>query len=332
MTGAGGGGRLAVLTGASGFLGSHLAEALLDDGWRVRASCRPASDRRWLAGRDVEWREADLLDGDSCRALVQGAGAVIHCAGVVTAATEAAFRRGNVETTASLLRAAAFSLPADACFVLVSSLAAHGPAGPQRPAVETSPCRPITAYGRSKLAAEELVIGQAWPFRTAAVRPPALCGPRDRGFLPLVRLACRGWTARLGRRLQALSLVDGRDAAAAVVAVARTPAARGTFFVDDGRRGYDWVALRAALAAAAGRPVRSVTVPLGVLRFAGRLAGGWKPGRPSVLGPDRLADLDVDGWVCDGGRLAATTGFRATRDAAASLADALRFYRQAGWL
>ncbi len=65
MTGAGGGGRLAVLTGASGFLGSHLAEALLDDGWRVRASCRPGSDRRWLAGRDVEWREADLLDGDS---------------------------------------------------------------------------------------------------------------------------------------------------------------------------------------------------------------------------------------------------------------------------
>jgi len=164
------------------------------------------------------------------------------------------------------------------------------------------------------------------------VRPPALCGPRDRGFLPLVRLACRGWTARLGRRLRGMSLVDGRDAAAAVVAVTRTPTARGAFFVDDGRRGYDWEALRAALAAAAGRPVRSLTVPLGVLRAAGRLTGGWKPGRPSVLGPDRLADLSAEGWVCDGSRLVAATGFRATRDAAASLGDALRFYRQAGWL
>ena len=332
MNGQGGGGRLAVLTGASGFLGSHLAEALLADGWRVRAACRPASDRSWLAGREVEWREVDLLDADGCRGLVQGAAAVIHCAGVVTAATEAAYRRGNVDTTATLLKAAAFSLPADACFVLVSSLAAHGPAGPARPAVESAPCRPITAYGRSKLAAEEMVIGQAWPFRTAAVRPPALCGPRDRGFLPLVRAASRGWTARLGRRLQALSLVDGRDAAAAVVAVARTPAARGAFFVDDGRRGYDWAALREALATAAERPVRSLTVPLGVLKLAGRLAGGWKPGRPSVLGPDRLADLDVDGWVCDGARLAAATGFRASRDAATSFTDALRFYRREGWL
>lgn len=332
MSAEGAEGRLAVLTGASGFLGSHLAEALLDDGWRVRAACRAGSDRRWLSGRDVEWRQSDLLDADDCRGLVQGAGAVIHCAGVVTAADEAAYRRGNVETTAALLKAAAFSLPAEGCFVLVSSLAAHGPAAPERPAVESNPCRPITAYGRSKLAAEELVIGQAWPFRTAAVRPPALCGPRDRGFLPLVSLACRGWTARLGRRLRGMSLVDGRDAAAAVAAVARTPAARGAFFVDDGRRGYDWEALRAALAAAAGRPVRSVTVPLGVLRTAGRLAGGWKPGRPSVLGPDRLADLAVDGWCCDGRRLAAVTGFRATRDATASLGDALRFYRETGWL
>jgi len=76
----------------------------------------------------------------------------------------------------------------------------------------------------------------------------------------------------------------------------------------------------------------AVTVPLGVLRTVGRLAGGWKPGRPSVLGPDRLADLSVEGWCCDGGRLAAVTGFRAQRDAAASLGDALRFYRETGWL
>lgn len=332
MTAAGGDGKLAVLTGASGFLGSHLAEALLDGGWRLRASCRASSDRGWLEGRPVEWRVSDLADPDDCRGLVQGAHAVIHCAGVVTAAAEADFRRGNVDTTAALLKAGAFSLPADGCFVLVSSLAAHGPAGPDRPAVETDPCRPITAYGRSKLAAEELVIGQAWPFRTAAVRPPALCGPRDRGFLPLLHYACRGWTARLGRRLRAISLVDGRDAAAAIAAVAAAPSARGAFFVDDGKRGYDWEELRAALAVACGRPVRSVTVPLGALRLAGRLGGGWKPGRPSVLGADRLADLDTDGWVCDGGRLAAATGFRARRDAATSFADALLFYRKAGWL
>lgn len=332
MTAGAGADRLAVLTGASGFLGSHLAEALLDDGWRVRAACREGSDRGWLAGRALEWRVSDLGSPDDCRELVRGAHTVIHCAGVVAALDEAAYRRGNVDTTAALLKAAAFSLPGDGAFVLVSSLAAHGPAPLAQPAVEADPCRPITAYGRSKLAAEQLVIGQAWPFRTVAVRPPALSGPRDRGFLPLLRYAHRGWTARLGRRLTGLSLVDGRDAAAAVAAVARTPSAHGAYFVDDGRRGYDWDALRAALASAVERPVRTVTVPLGALRLAGRLTGGWKPGRPSVLGPDRLADLAAEGWVCDGRRLEAATGFRAARDAAASFADALLFYRKAGWL
>lgn len=329
MTAAGSGsGRLAVLTGASGFLGSHLAEALLADGWAVRAACRPASDRRWLAERPIDWRVADLTSPDDCRALLQGAHTVVHCAGVVTARDEAAYQRGNVETTAQLLKGAAFTLPGDGAFILVSSLAAHGPAALDRPAVESSHARPITAYGRSKLAAEKLVVGQAWPFRTAAVRPPALCGPRDRAFVPLIRYALRGWTARLGSRLTGLSLLDGRDAAGAVAAVARTAAARGVFFADDGHRGYSWDGLRAALARAVERPVRRVTVPLWPLRLAGAL--GW--GRMSVLGPDRLADIDCDGWVCDGSRLREATGFGAERDAAASFADALRFYRREGWL
>ncbi len=332
MIARGGEGRLVALTGATGFLGSHLAEALLDDGWRVRAACRPTGDRSWLDGRPVEWRVTDLANPDECRELVKGAHAVVHCAGVVAALAEQDYVRGNVDTTAALLKAAAYSLPADGAFVLVSSLAAHGPAGLDKPAVESDPCRPITPYGRSKLAAEQLVTGQAWPFRTAVVRPPALCGPRDRGFLPLLHFAYRGWTARLGKRITGISLVDGRDAAAGIVAVTRTPSASGTYFVDDGRAGYAWEDVRQALEKAVERKVRMVDVPLGALRLAGRLRGGWKPGQPSVLGPDRLADLDTDGWCCDGRRLLADTGFVARRDAADSFVDALLFYRKAGWL
>lgn len=332
MSAISGAGKLVVLTGATGFLGSHLAEALLDHGWRVRASCRAESDRRWLADRPVEWRVSDLNSAEDCRALLQGAHTVVHCAGVVSALRESDYQRGNVDTTANLIKGAAFTLPGDGAFILVSSLAAHGPAGLDRPAVESDPCRPITAYGRSKLAAEDLVVGQAWPFRTAAVRPPALCGPRDRAFVPLLHYAYRGWTARFGRRMTGLSLLDGRDAAAAVAAVANTPAARGVYFAEDGRKGYSWDDLAAALAHAVERPVRSVTVPLRALRLAGRLSGGWRPGRPSVLGPDRLLDLDTDGWVCDGSLLTAATGFVAARDAATSLTDALLFYRKAGWL
>ena len=190
---------LAALTGATGFLGSHIADALLADGWRVRASVRPGSDPRWLAGKHVETVETVLTpavgrdetaETGTLDAFVAGADVVIHCAGVVRAPDYAGYRRGNVLSTRRLLEATARGGAAQA-FVLISSLAAGGPAGPDTPRHEADPCEPITDYGRSKVEAESL-LGGNWPFRTAALRPPALYGPRDSAFLPLFQAARAG--------------------------------------------------------------------------------------------------------------------------------------------
>jgi len=323
---------LIALTGATGFLGSHIADRLLARGYAVRASVRPTSARRWVEGKPLELVEIDLADEAACRRLLDGACGVIHCAGVVGARDEAAFRRGNVDTTAALLAAAAATWtepvpdPAPA-FVLISSLAAHGPAPLERPAVETDPSAPISAYGRSKRDAERLVATLPGLFRRAVLRPPSLYGPRDPEVAPLLKAACAGWTVRLGRSLQGLSLVDGRDAAAAAVALLETPAAEGVFFVDDGARGYDFPALARALAEAAGRRVRLVNLPLGPVRLASRLMPGASP----ILAPDRVRDLEQAGWVCDGSRLAAITGFGPPRRAAQGFAETIAFNREHGW-
>ncbi len=321
------------LTGATGFLGSHIADALLAGGWQVRASVRPTSDLRWLAGKPVATLTLDLADETDCRRLLAGTSGLIHCAGVVQARDEDAYRRGNVATTAALLAAAAAEWtepvpdPAPA-FVLISSLAAHGPAPLSRPARESDSAAPVSAYGRSKREAERLVSTAPGLFRRAVLRPPALYGPRDAEFLPLLRLARAGWTLRLGRRLTGFSLVDGRDAAAAAVALLQTPAAEGVFFVDDGAAGYDPAALAAALGEAAGRRVRVLTVPLGLLRLLSRLAGRLSP----VLAPDRVRDLEQPGWVCSAARLEQATGFRAGRRAARGFAETIAFNRKQGRL
>lgn len=317
------------LTGASGFLGSHIADLLLAGGWNVRASVRPTSSLRWLEGKPLELMAVDLGDADDCRRLLRGTAGLIHCAGVVAARDEAGFRRGNVDTTAALLAAAAAEwtepVPDPApVFVLISSLAAHGPAPLQQPATETMPSAPISAYGRSKREAEGLLATAPGLFRRAVLRPPSLYGPRDREFLPLLRLARRGWTVRLGRRLGGFSLVDGRDAAAAAVALLATPAAEGIFFVDDGARGYDFPALARALGQAAGRRVRLVTLPLGLVSLVARLAPGASP----VFGAERIRDLHQAGWVCDGSRLVAVTGLAPARPAARGFAETMAFLRE----
>ena len=328
-------GPVIALTGATGFLGSHIADTLLDRGYRVRASIRATSSLRWLDGKPVETRQTDLTDTDDCRGFLAGTAGLIHCAGAVSAPSEIIYQTANVTSTACLLEAAASAWGRQQDikgFVLISSLAAHGPAGLDHPALETDPSRPITEYGRSKLAAEKLLSSGDWSFRTAVLRPPSLYGPRDREFLPLIKLATHGWTGRLGRRMTGLSLVDGRDAATAAVVLLETESATGTFFVDDGRTGYDWSAMAEALGQMAGRRIRTIQLPLIWLKVLSFLAGKSRAARSPVLNRDRINDLETDGWVCDGSHLAAATGFRASRDAATGFTETLDFYRKEGWL
>ncbi len=327
-------GPVMVLTGGSGFLGSHIAEVLISRGYRVRAAVRPTSDLRWLQDKNIEITVADLTNPDDCVPLVRGTRGIIHCAGMVTADNDQAYLRANVETTRALLTACRqeWHPQGGAPFVLISSLAAHGPADLDHPAREDDPCRPVTGYGRSKVAAEQLVLHPDHPFRTAILRPPALYGPRDRGFLPLLKLAIKGWNVRFSGPMQGLSLVHGHDAARAAVTLLENASAEGVFFVDDGKAGYTWDDLATALGTACERRVRVMSVPLGSLKFLAAMLRPLLGGGISVLRRDRIRDLDVPGWACDGSRLREVTGFAAEYDAATGFADALAFYREQQWL
>ena len=323
---------LVALTGGSGFLGSHIADALLATGHDVRVAVRATSNLQWLQGKPLETVVVDLADPAACRDFLRGTTSLIHCAGVVSGPNEAAYQQGNVLPTANLVGAAQQAWPDDATFVLISSLAAHGPGSLAEPAREDAPCRPISAYGRSKRDAEKVLLATEGKFRKVVLRPPSLYGPRDREFLPLLKAATRGWTVRLGNRMTGLSLVDGRDAARATVMLLQSETAHGTYFISDVQVGYDWRQLQAALAAAAGRTVRRVAVPLGALRVAAGLTGLLGREVSLLLNPDRLRDLDTDGWVCDGSRLTRDTGFVAHSNATSGFTETLNFYRKQGWL
>lgn len=334
--------RVAV-TGATGFLGSHICDLLVAAGHRVRAAHRPSSNLRWLQDGPVRPVLVDLADPESLDAFLDGCHAVVHGAGVVMA-DPVTYERVNVAGTRLILEAAART-PAIESFVFVSSLAAGGPAGLDAPRDETMPDQPLSDYGRSKRTAEGLLFGGKWPFRTASLRPPSLYGPRDRSFLPLLRAAARGWTVRVGNRLQGLSLVHGRDAAAAAVTLLVAPNATGIYYLDDGsgpdqpraanRRyawGYDWDEVREALGGLFERRVRSLAVPLWLVNLAGVMAPAKVRESSVVFHRDRRRDLAVSGWVCAAGKLRRDTGWQPQRDLASGLRDTLDFYRRRGWL
>ena len=180
------------ITGATGFLGWHLAEAFRDAGWVVRAIVRPGNTKPLPGG--IDSMAAALgpgQKGQERRALaraVEGCDVLVHAAGLTRARRASAFEAVNVSGTRAIVDAVN---AAGARLIAISSQAAIGSGSVARPSREDDAPRPLTPYGRSKLAAETVVRSCArvpWTI----VRPSSVYGPRDRQFLPVFRFASRG--------------------------------------------------------------------------------------------------------------------------------------------
>src|SRR5688572_9930924 len=259
---------LALVTGGTGFVGSHLVDELLALGWTVRCTVRSTSRLRWLEGKAVEPVLGDLHDPALLLAAAKGVGVVFHVAGVIKGETLADYRRGNVEATRNLLDAT-MSVKR---FIYVSSITACGPSPDGVPLTEDRPCAPISLYGKSKAEAEEVVRTRRKDGVTI-VRPPIVYGPRDEGMLDLYRTLAKGMRPEIGGP-KFTSLVHVRDLARGMIAAAGDAGIGKTFFLSNA----DAVSFKdLATLILKGMEKRALPVPIPdrVVRFLGELADGY---------------------------------------------------------
>ena len=284
------------ITGATGFVGRRVL-ALAESPIRALAR-RPQPP---LPG--VTWVAGDLADTNALAWLCDGADAVIHIAGIVSAPSRAEFDAGNVAGTAAMLAAAG-----NRRFVHVSSLAAREPQ--------------LSMYGASKAEAEALVTASAADW--VIVRPPGVYGPADAEMLDIYKLATRGvYIAPAGR----MSLLHVDDLARALLALASAGPSRTMLEIDDGAaNGHSHADFAAAIAAGLGRRVRTIPLPLPMLHLAARL------GISTKLTPDRARYIAHPDWVARGGN-AALAGLWAPRiGLAQGVSDTIGDYRSKGWI
>ena len=319
-----------LVTGATGFVGGHLAEALRRRGDEVTALVRSPGKAGALAQLDVRVVPGDLDDRDSLARAVESQEIVYHVAGLVAARSENEFMRCTRDGTASLVRAA--SGAGVSRFVLVSSMAAGGPAPRGRPLTGTEPAQPVTAYGRSKLAAEAAVTASTLPW--VIVRPPTVYGPRDREVLKVFRMARLGAAPVFGDGSQQLSAVHGADLASALVASGTAAATVGKIYYACHPEITTSAEFVRAVGAAMGRELRLVPIPpavgralLAVTEASSRIAG-----QTTILTRDKANEFFQDAWTGDPGPLTRDSGWQAAHDLTSGLADTYRWYRSAGWL
>jgi nucleoside-diphosphate-sugar epimerase len=272
----------------------------------------------------------DLDDAGSLARAVEGQEVVFHVAGLVAARNESEFMRCNRDGTASLVRAATGA--GASRFVLVSSMAAGGPAAPGRPLTGAEPARPVTAYGRSKLAAEAAVNAGTLPW--VIVRPPTVYGPRDREVLKVFRMARLGVAPVFGDGSQQLSVVHGADLANALVAAGTAASTVGKIYYACHPEVTTSAGFVRAIAGTMGRRLSIVPTPapvgrvlLAVTEAAARIAG-----QTTILTRDKANEFFQDAWTGDPGPLSRDSGWWAAHDLKSGLADTYRWYRNAGWL
>ncbi len=320
----------AFVTGGTGFIGTHLVNAMLARGDAVTCLARAPSKATALERRGVRIVLGDLDDAAALRQGCAGADVVVHLAGRIAARDQGEFMRANRDGTGNVLDAAAEQPPRR--FVYVSSIAAAGPTLAGQPIDETRPPAPVTPYGRSKLAGEVLVRATALPW--TIVRPPIVYGEGDRATFGIFRLANLGVMPVFGDGAQQLSLIHVADLVAALLAVVATERTVGRVYF----AAHPEITTARQLALGAGRAlgktphVVPVAPPLAraVLWSVGMLAR--LAGRAALLSRERAPEFLAPAWTCRPDALRRDGGWAARVDLAIGLPRAAAWYRKEGWV
>ena len=291
------------VTGASGFIGSHLVDALLQRHCTVHCLVRRTSDLRWLDRTKVQIHYGDLEGTFSLEKCLQKTDYVFHCAGLTIAKTRQEFFRVNATACQSLYEQCVKYGKHLKRIVHVSSLASVGPALPDLPVDENTPTRPLTYYGKSKLAGEEIAHKFSSSLPLVILRPPVVYGPREVNFFAFIDAIAKGWNLKIGPDDRVLSLIYITDLVQAMLLAAIHPVSgkdggKGVYFITDGNC-YRWKDLVEIVAKTLNVRPRSIRIPDGLLAFIGLMLEfiSIYQKKAPLLDSQRVIDIRQSTWT-----------------------------------
>ena len=317
--------RTVLVTGGTGFVGSHLVEALLRRGLDVTCLVRDPRRLRWLEGLKVRLVTGDCSEPASLAAAVRSAAVVYHVAGLTKTYRTRDYYAVNQTGTRNLLEACEQHAPGLKKFVLVSSLAAAGP----------SPgSGPVSDYGRSKLLAEQEALRFRERFPVVIVRPSAVYGPRDTDVFELFQWASRGLIIDLRGGERFLSWCHVEDLAEALILAGEQPVASGSIYCIAEDRIYATTEFHQALLRTGGVRARVLKVPIWMGYVIGALseAAGYLRGKATIMSRQKVREAVQRSWTCDLSASRSDLGFTARIPLEQGLERTWKWYRDQGWV
>jgi nucleoside-diphosphate-sugar epimerase len=323
-----------LVTGGTGFIGSHLVEALLVQGHEVRCLVRDTRRLGWISGLpSVTIAQGSMDEPRPLLDAMRGVDQVYHVAGSTRARAAREFFRVNGEGTRHLVRACLETPGGPRRLVYLSSLAAVGPMPIATACTEDVSPRPVSPYGWSKLQGEAAVLGVRDRLHVTVLRPPVVYGPRDRGVLEVARWVARGLLPMPAGPSRTLSLCYVQDLVTALLTAGAAKVPSGEIFHVAGEGAFTWEQVGDTLGEALGVRPRPLPIPAPILLAlaASADAWAWLTGRPRYFSRGKVREA-AGHWLCDTGKARRQLGVVPSVGLRQGTEVTVKWYREAGWL
>jgi len=323
-----------LVTGANGFVGSHICEALLHHGYRVRAMVRKSSDLTNLRDLDISITYGDLNDNESLKAAVSNVDCIVNNAGLTKALDPELFAGVNVTGVENILDAVLKHNPDLKKFIHMSSAAASGPASLPSPKKEDDLSEPVSNYGRSKREGEKAALTYSDKIPLVVLRPSAVYGPRDKEMLSFFKAIKLGVKPTFGSGESYSSFTYVKDLAEAITRVIESDIVSGKIYFVAEKRYYSFSEAGDIISKALGKRALDIHIPVAVMRGIGGIIAVISKirGKASILTADKALEISQKYWIIDSTRFADDFGFECPTSFAQGVNETIAWYRSNKWL
>ncbi len=324
----------AFVTGATGFVGSHLVDRLLSLNYEVFCLKRKTSNLQWLEGKKVNLVEGDLFDNNVLDEAIKKVDFVFHVAGVIKSKKKEGFYKGNVEATKNLIEITYKVNPGLKRFVFISSLAACGPNPDDKPLTEDYIPRPVTTYGISKREAEKEVIKFRDKIPVTIIRPPAIYGPRDTEILIYFRTFQKGLNSIIGFGDKYLSLIYVEDFVKGIILASQSEIKSGSVFFISGDGEYNWNEIAEVTSKILNKNSIKIRIPHFVVYSVGFIAQMLSvfSKNAATLNIEKCFDITREKWVCSNEKAKKILGYVPDYNLEEGFNKTILWYKNNNWL